>query len=397
VSVAATRNPCRFSVALLIETSNAYSRELLHGIRDWIRTHSNWTIHLTEQGRGATPPPWLHNWRGDGIIARIENREIQRAVRASGLPAVNVSASGLGPEIPCVVSQSAGVARLAAEHLLERGFKNFGFCGDARFAWSSEHQRNFSAELERAGQRCSVFASLAADFTDWERERRKLAHWIEKLPKPVGVMACYDIRGQQLLDVCRELRLHVPDEVAVIGQHNDELLCELCDPPLSSVIPHPRRAGVEAAALLDQLLRRRRPRTFRIEIPPLGVATRQSTDVVAVGDRRLAKSMCFIRDHAYEEMSVVDIVRAAGMSRSLFERKFRDAFGTSPWEHVLNLRLRRARLLLQDSHLSIAEIAERTGFSTPEYFTSLFRQVIGRTPGAERVRLRGDIRSARGG
>ena len=251
----ATTRGRRTRVALLIETSNAYARELLHGIQSYARENRHWALHLTEQGRGETPPAWLRSWRGDGMIARVETKSVAEAVRQAAVPVVNVSAAELAPEFPTVISDSAAIARLAAEHLLERGFRHFGYCGDARFAWSARHGENFVRHLADAGFECAVFDSQPADAEDWEREQRKLARWLRSLPKPAGVMACYDIRGQQVLDVCRAVGVAVPDEVAVIGQHNDELLCDLCDPPLSSVIPNARRAGYEAAALLDRMMR----------------------------------------------------------------------------------------------------------------------------------------------
>ena len=382
-----TTKMARSAVALLIETSNAYSRELLQGIRDWSTSHSHWAIHLTEQGRGAAPPPWLKDWRGHGIIARIENPAIARAVLATGLPTVNVSASGLAPELPSVVSDSFRVANMAAEHLLERGFHHFAFVGDRRFAWSLNHQKNFAARLRSAEYDCAIFDANLTNLADWEGERRSLAAWLQRLPKPVGIMACYDVRGQQVLNVCRDLGLKVPDEVAVIGQHDDELLCELCDPPLSSVIPNPRQAGYEAAVLLDRLLRNCPPEKLRIEVPPLGVTTRQSTDLVAVADPRLATAMRFIRAKACEAITVDEIACISGMSRSLFERKFRQSFGTAPWEHVLNLRIRQARLLLARTSLGMAEIAERTGFTTAEHFSASFKKIQGVSPKAERQRL----------
>ena len=122
----------------------------------------------------------------------------------------------------------------------------------------------------------------------------------------------------------------------------------------------------------------------RLEIPPVGIATRQSTDLVAVEDERLAQAVRFIRQHSQEVISVEDIARAAGISRSLLERKFRDAFGRSPWEHVLQLRLRHAEQLLSQTRLSITEIAERTGFGAPEYFSAIFRKLTGMTPRAAR-------------
>lgn len=223
----------RPSVALLIETSNHYSRELLQGIRDYVREHCEWALHLTEQGRGGSAPNWLSRWRGHGIIARIENERIEQAVAALGVPVVNLSASGFGMAYPVVITSSEGVGRLAGEHLIERGLQHFGYCGDGRFRWAFEHGEHYSAYLREQGFPCSIYRSGREDFEDWEQEKRNLAGWLQQLPKPVGVMACYDIRGQQILDVCREVGIRVPDEVAVIGQHNDELLCNLCDPPLS--------------------------------------------------------------------------------------------------------------------------------------------------------------------
>lgn len=371
-------------VALLVETSNAFSRELLHGVRDWMRAHGSWGIHLSEQGRGNQPPIWLGSWRGDGIIARIENETIKSAVLACGLPTVNVSASGLASEFPSVTSDSAAITQQAAEHLIERGLRNFGYCGDARFAWSQRHGDNLTSALIERGYGCQVFPSAPGDAADWRREQAKLARWLKSLPKPVGVMACYDIRGQEVLDVCRAIGLRVPEDVAVIGQHNDELLCELCDPPLTSVIPNARRVGFEAADLLNHLMRGRAVVRKRIEIPPIGIATRQSTDLVAVEDERLAQAMRFIRENAHDVISVEDIASSAGISRSLLERKFREAFGRSPWDQVMQLRLRKAEQLLSQTRLSIAEIAERTGFGTPEYFSAAFRKLTGTSPSTAR-------------
>ncbi|NJM37107.1 MAG: DNA-binding transcriptional regulator [Akkermansiaceae bacterium] len=373
-------------VALLIETSNSFSRELLHGIRDWMREHDSWAIHLSEQGRGGQPPTWLESWRGDGIIARIENEAIASAVRACDLPTVNVSASDLTPEFPSVNSDSAAITQQAATHLLERGLRHFAYCGDERFAWSQRHRENLVTELRNRGYECQVFPSTSKDSADWVKEQAKIARWLKSLPKPVGVMACYDIRGQQVLDACRAIGLRVPDDVAVIGQHNDDLLCELCDPPLSSVIPNARRVGFKAATILDELMRGHPVAEKQIKIPPLGIFTRQSTDLVAVEDDRLARAMRFIHEHAYESISIEDIAQAAGISRSLLERKFRKIFGFSPWDHVTQLRLRKAKHLLAETHLRIAEIAERAGFGTPEYFSAAFRKLTGISPRSARNR-----------
>ena len=375
-------------MALLIETSNAYARELLHGIQSYARENRHWALHLTEQGRGETPPAWLRSWRGDGMIARVETKSVAEAVRQAAVPVVNVSAAGLAPEFPTVISDSAAIARLAAEHLLERGFRHFGYCGDARFAWSARHGENFVRHLADAGFECEVFDSQPADAEDWEREQDKLTRWIRSLPKPAGVMACYDIRGQQVLDVCRAAGVAVPDEVAVIGQHNDELLCDLCDPPLSSVIPNARRAGYEAAALLDRMMRGKAKSPEVVLIEPVGVVTRQSTDVVAVSDPQISAAVRFIREHACERIGVEDARKVAVLSRTLFERRFRKLLGCAPYEQILKVRLAKARELLALTDLTLAEISERTGFSSPEYFSAALHKRLKTTPSELRRRLR---------
>lgn len=371
-------------VALLIETSNAYTRGLLRGIRDWMRKHGDWAIHLTEQARGSEPPPWLDRWHGDGIIARIENPATEKAVRAAHVPVVNVSAAGLAPEFPTVITDSNGAAQAAFEHLRERGLKHFGFCGDGRFFWSANHQRHFQTHVANAGFECDVFDSQPEDALDWEREVTKLRDWLQSLPKPVGVMACYDIRGQQVLGVCRHNGIKVPDEVSVIGLHNDELLCDLCDPPLSSVIPNPARAGYEAADILHEMMRGHpHPAALRL-VPPLGVAVRGSTDIVAIEDARIASAVRFIRANACKGIGVGDVLRIAPMSRTLLERKFKRYLGRTPYEEILLMKLRRVKELLTETDLSIAEIAERTGFSGPEYLSAAFKKHTGTSPGRYR-------------
>lgn len=378
------RSPQRPSVALLIETSNRYSRELVHGIRSWIQSNRPWAVHLTEQGRGDVPPPWLADWEGHGIIARLENRRIESAVRRKGIPVVSVSASGLGAEFPTVISDSQEVARQAADHLLERGFRSFGYCGDARFAWSSAHGQHFSAILRERGFNCSRFSSERNDFENWKLEQRKIASWLKSLSKPVGIMACYDIRGQQVLDVCKQIELRIPEQVGVIGQHDDTLLCELCDPPLSSVVPNPREAGFRAADLLDRMMRRRSVAAKIHPIAPLGVSIRQSTDLVATDDPQLAEAMRFIRSNAHTGIGVEDVLQHVSISRTLLERRFREQFDHSPYEAIQSIRHRTAEQLLLGTQLSISEVAERSGYYSAEYFSAAFKRRTGTSPRAFR-------------
>ncbi len=341
-----------------------------------------------EQGRGDDPPAWLEKWHGDGIIARVETPRIARAVTRAGVPAVDLSAARLVPELPWVETDDEQIARLAAEHLLERGFKHFAYCGDARFNWSAWRERHFTRAVGVVGHRVHVFPGGAVG-TDVAVEARKLRAWLQDLPKPVGIMACYDIRGQQVLDACRHCGLAVPAEVAVIGVDNDELLCDLASPPLSSVIPNAHRTGYEAAALLNQLMAGRRVPVLAHLIAPLGVAARQSTDVLAVDDRDVARAVQFIREHACERIDVSDVLRAVPLSRRVLEQRFQRLLGRTPHEEILQVRLSRVKQLLGETDLPLYVVAERTGFEHVEYLSVVFKRETGVTPSGYRAGARG--------
>jgi LacI family transcriptional regulator len=369
-------------VALLIETSNEYARDLLRGIITYIREHRPWSIYLSEQGRGGAPPAWLRHWDGHGIIARIENRHIARAVRATGLPAVDVSAARLVPELPWVETDDQAISALAAEHLLERGFRHFAFCGAERFQWSAWRRDAFVEAIRAAGYDCQVFADGGGPA---DQEQARLGRWVRGLPKPVGVMAAYDLRGRQVIDACREEEIAIPDELAVVGVDNDELICELCDPPMSSVRPQAERTGYAAARLLDDLLNGRAPKERALRIAPQAVITRRSSDVLAIEDAEISALVRYIRDNACDGIDVGNLLARTTLSRRVLESRFRALFGHTPHEQILRAKLTRVKELLLDSELTLAQIAERSGFAHVEYLSVVFKKKVGQTPSSFRA------------
>jgi LacI family transcriptional regulator len=371
-------------VALLIETSNAYARGLLRGIAAYMHERCRWSVYLSESSRGAAALSGLSDWKGDGVVARIENEGIAKAARRLRVPMVDVSSARLIPSLPWVETDDAAIARLAAEHLLERGFRNFAYCGDDRFNWSRWRERNFTALIQAAGCHCFSYRPPARR-GGGKTELECLAKWLDGLPKPVGVFACYDFRGRQILDVCRRNGVAVPDDVAVVGVDNDELLCGLAEPPLSSVIPNTHRTGYEAASLLDRMMAGERVDPEAHLIEPLGVATRQSTDVLAIDDRGTAAAVRFIREHACDGICVKDVLTAAPQSRRLLEYRFKKMIGRTPHEEIIRVRISRVKSLLTESSLSLEKIAERTGFAHVEYLSVAFRREIGMPPGQYRL------------
>ena len=375
-------------VALLVETSNSYARGLLRGIVSYIREHRPWSLYLSEHNRGDKPPRWLAHWNGHGIIARIENSTIAEALRQVSVPIVDVSAARLIPSLPWFETDDGAIAHLAADHLLERGFKYFGYAGDARFNWSNWRSEHFQNCIRAAKRESFVYRPTRGFSPDDEEQVDDLANWIRELPKPVGVMACYDLRGVQVLDACRRIGVAAPDEVAVIGVDNDDLLCELSHPPLSSVMPNTHRTGYEAAKLLDEMMSGKKVRGETHLIPPLGIATRQSTDVLAIEDRNVARAVHFIREHACDGIKVKDVLKAVPHSRTLLEGRFKKLLGRTPHEEILRVRLSRVKQLLTETDLPLEQIAERSGFPHVEYLSVAFRREVGMPPSQFRAQNR---------
>jgi LacI family transcriptional regulator len=389
----------RPSVALLVETSNAYARGLMDGVVAYQREHELWSIYVGEQVRGARPPAWLRNWKGDGIIARIETEAIASVVRKMRVPTVDVSAARKVRDIPWVETDDRELARLAARHLIDRGFTSLAFCGEPHFNWSKWREQHFVLSAQESKCQSYVFEGKAASDKDysWTRERRRLAQWVEELPKPVGVMACYDFKGQQLLDICRELDIAVPEQVAVIGVDNDARLCRLCTPPLSSVIPDTHRTGYEAAQILDRLMQGEQVGTEGMLIPPLGIAERQSSDVYAIDDPDVAAALRYIREHACQGISVADVLQAVPLSRRMLEHRFLKLVRRTPHAEIIRIRMERAGRLLRETDLSLAEIAGRAGFADANYLSVAFKKQMRVSPRAYRAEMRGTAGKADAG
>ena len=374
----------RRRVALLIESSNVYGRELLRGIRSWSRENDSWSFRLVEQGRGAMKPEWLASWEGDGIIARVESEVIQRFLESMRLPIVDVSAALENSGFPQVVTDSAGVVKLAIDYLENLGFRNFAYCGDSAFRWSRLREQEFAYRVKKKGLEPFIRNQRVSRP---ETEIGRLGNWLEALPKPVAVLACYDVRGQEVMEACGEKRLKVPEQVAVLGVHDDEILCELCDPPMSSVIPDPKRAGYEAAALLKKLMDGESLRNSErkpLLIPPIGISARQSTDVVAIPDEKIARALRYIKGRACQGINVADVLRECPMARTQLERRFRQVIGRSPREEIERVRMGKVQELLSRTTLPISAVAEEAGFEYPEYLSVAFKRCFGVTPKAYR-------------
>ncbi len=388
------------TVAVWIETSRAYGRGLIEGVSQYVHRHGPWSIYFTPHGLDAALPQWLCSWRGDGILARIDNLKMARALLATKLPLIDLRGRLPGLGVPVVGLQNQPVAQMAFEHLRARGFRHYGFYGLARGEHVHMDQRcdYFVEQVTQAGFACHVFeVPRGAGAKSWDRRQRHLAQWLRRLPRPIGLMCCNDDQGQQLLDTCVRSSIAVPDEVAVISVDNDQVLCNICTPPLTSIDVNPARIGYQAAGLLAQMMRRPRAKSENLHFAPSHVVTRQSTDTLAVDDPLAAAALRFIRLHACRGIVVGDVVSAVAASRRLLERRLQSAVGRTPHAEIMRVRIERATQLLLDTDLSLASVAAQAGFVGPKYFCDAFCREKGMPPGTFRRQSRGTVVPGEGG
>lgn len=377
-------------VAVMIETSTVYGRQLLQGITRYLRSHRNWSIYLEQREVDTVPPAWLRTWRGDGVLSRWSDPRVAETLIELGLAAVDLSDRRLPFGLPRINSDDRAIGRLAAEHLLERGCRSFACCAFSGELWATRRTEAYLAALARAGHTANVYESawLGAGAHVREDERVRIGRWLERLPRPAGIMACNDVRGIEVLNACQTLGLKVPEEVAVIGVDDDALLCEICSPPLSSVVPNIEQIGYEAAALLDRLIGGEQAGFEERFVPPSGITTRRSTDVLSVGDPQFALAVRFIRENACRGITVADVLDHVAISRSTLERNFRCHLGRSPQSEIRAVQLGRARQLLAETDHPVHRIAELVGYEHVEYFNVVFKREIGQTPGQYRREVR---------
>ena len=317
--------------------------------------------------------PEVSSVAADGVIMR-DTAEVQQ-VMARGLPVVVVGHRHREvPGAANVITDSEVIGRLGAEHLLHCGVRHFAFCGYTDCSWSDIRREAFGARLRQAGfDACAL--SVGAEITGmpWENQRQTIARWLQTLPRPLGLMACNDDLGYEVLAACKLAGLAVPDEVAVVGADNDEVVCGLADPPLSSVAIHFERAGYEAAEVLAGLMRGGRRDRPRILVRASHVVPRRSTDVLAVEETSLARALRFIRDHARTGVSVSEVARAAGVSRRALEKRFRSGLGRSVLEEIRRVRTDQIARMLIETDLPVAEIATQLGFADVQHVARYFR------------------------
>jgi len=376
----------RREVALVIDPTKPYDRRIISGVASYVQTEApEWSIYVEEDAIGRLPD--LEAWAGDGILANFDNRRVARAVLKLGIPVVGIG-GGYGyykqdTGTPYVRTDNKAIAELGASHLMNLGFYHFAFCGEPpnRFnGWVQERRKAFQLYLTRAGYSCDIYTGRHIPARNWRQLQKGLQNWLTTLPTPIGVMACNDSRARHVLQACRERGLHVPEDVAIVGVDNDDIMCELSRPSLTSIEQGTRRIGYEAAATLNALMLGEQSQQ-RTTVQPEGLVSRQSTDILAIDDEDVAAALSFIREHACDPIRVKNVLERVNISRSAIESKFGELLGRTVHAEIRRVQLEYATRLLKTSNMPIKKIASEIGASSVQYFSAMIRHETGRSAG----------------
>lgn len=380
MSIVSSRSSDAFQrIAVFLDTSLEYYKGIFSGIIEYGRTHGHWRF-MKGSSSGSLPAREAKGLEGNGAIAHISTEAAARWAMNFGIPVVNVSARLMNPPLPTVVSDDFHIGRLAAEHFIERGFQNFAYFGIDGYGFSIRRGDSFEQHVRNHPN--STFSRLDVVYDpNWSREHEQqiLREWLISLPKPLAVFCCNDPKGLDVCEICHSVGLLVPEEVAVLGVDNDTIVCEFCDPPLSSVDLNLHQIGFRAAQWLDHLMQNR-DYPAPPPVAPIGVVARQSTDIFSIADREVASAIKFIRNNAHRSIQVEDVLKEVPINRRALERRFKRAIGRSPAAELRRQRIEIAKQLLAGTDHSMADIARRAGFQYPQHMAVAFRQITGQAP-----------------
>lgn len=365
-------------VILFLESSRQYGRDLIQGIVRYSRLHGPWTFYredvfYSQNKNRRKNLAWIKKWGADGIITR--DSQDMDAFLELGLPVISASAFlERSQNVIEIVTDDIRVGELACEHFTRRGFTNFAYFGFNDMPWSKRRQNSFTGLLKEKGFSAHVLNSKSSRMLNWDKEHPRIIKWLESLPKPIGVLCCNDDRGCDLIEACKAGGLKVPFEVAVIGVDNDVQVCELSNPPLSSISLSTEKAGYQAAETLDKLMSGKPAGLTEINVTPLEVVNRQSTDTLAIDDEQVVQALQFINHSTKELIQVSDVIYHVRCSRRGLDEKFQKHLGYTVFAEIRRVRVENIARMLLETDMSISQIALTLGYNDSDHIARFFKQ-----------------------
>lgn len=370
-------------VALLLETDMAFDRAIARGVGDYIHSHTGWIILMDPMTEATIEG--LRHWAPDGIITSIHLPAIREIATITDIPIVGFGSYSEQQDgylkFPIVTSNQSEIGRMAARYFINKGLRDFAFCGGTEGAlWCQQRRIGFIEELAKHGFGCDVYQPDPASTASMPSAIVSLGNWLESLPKPAGVFVFFDGWARWVLDACVLQDLQVPQQISVLGVDNDRWLCELSQPRLSSIDPNVETAGYTAAEILDKRMSGQTASTSVTYIDPAKVEERDSSSYLAFEDPEVAVAMRYIKEHACDPIAPADVLKVTGMSNSTAYRKFMKSLGRSIHDEIQRVQLERIQQLLTSTNLNVTEAARQAGFLNIRYLTKVFRDATGMTP-----------------
>lgn len=375
-------------VVMQMDGRSSHWRRILNGIVTYVRTHRRWRCTIfSETSHGLAD--FVRTHAVDGLIINNFDTDFFAAAAHRKCMVVNVSALHESLSCPQVIPDNVAAGGLAAEHLLSTSLNTMAFYGQQDCYYSDLREKGFRKALDRHGVKCLTFPLPPSPPNLRQEELDSLSReWLRSLPKPIGILACNDYHALRLNELCEELGIRVPEDVALLGVDNDDFYCELSRPPLSSLDLGSDRIGYAAAELLDSLFQGAKPPRSPRLIVPEGVVRRQSTDLLALSDPEVVETLRFIRDHAHEGIRMKNILRVIPLSRKTIETRFKKAIGRTPVAEIRRLQLDRSKQILLETDQPMPSVARQSGFLNAKEFSKTFRKQVGMTPSQYRMQMR---------
>jgi LacI family transcriptional regulator len=369
-------------VVMALPMALGHYRDIARGFQRFSVANEQWTISTVPQGAAALA--LLRRWQPAGVVAATGLRLSEGRLAAIGPRVVGVSWPEGECLFPTVDVDHLAVGRLAAEHFLERGFESFGFVGSDACAAARLRFDGYRSVLDPRGfvaSRCLIPFCPGEIGSNRRHLEAELADWLGTLSLPAAIFAQDDAVARTVADAARVLGLRVPEELAILGVDNDELECSLANPAISSILLPSEQIGFWAGQLLQRQLRNpdRQAKPDAMSLPPVGVVTRRSTDVVAVEDRETSDALRFIRRHATDGIRVNDVLEAVPVARRTLEKRFHALLGRGPFEEIRRVQIAEVKRLLAQGRYNVAEIAVRCGFESSQTLAVAFRKETGKT------------------
>lgn len=372
-------------VGILVETEDTWGRNIVEAICRFGQKEG-WSVLIgPRDGQGKLRLPSI--WEGQGVIAAMRHQSTVQHLKKLQVPVVDVSSTQKKQDWFAQVTTDDRVrAKIALEHLTSRGIRNFACYAPSIGRYSGSRATEFKKSVEAAGYQCAMYTSDAQGNDGWLTNYSRVREWLTSLPRPLGIFAGDPYPARQLIEICAMDSIRVPDDVAVLSGDDDDLLCNVATPQISSVELASHSIGETAARQLLRLMKGAAVPKRTKMIPPLRIRPRQSTDILAIDDPDLADMLRFIREQAREGITVADVARACHVSRRTLEQRFRQRLNSTPGEAIRKARFEHVQRLLLDTTKSVATIAFESGFASGASLSQAYQQYFHETPGQFRRR-----------